>query len=198
MFFLGFALAVEHLHMLLIGDAFWSFSDSLRTGQLDFHLLRPIGSIFSVFFSRPRPGAVFDFVIPWSVLIWFGFELALPWYAWMLLPIFALLGIMLRALIELTLAMGMFWIIDGTPINFLRIHLQSISRWPDFAYVPTVRRFFIGILPVLLISSAPVHFLLEGHIWPLLPAMAVAFVVCFFLIRVLWRLGLRRYESASS
>ncbi len=198
LFFVSFMLTVEHLHITFISESFWVFSDDIKTGNLDYKLLRPLGTLFTVLFSRLRPGTLFNFFVPWGLLIYYGSILELTLTKWLLLPILVLSGLSLLVLIEVLICMGMFWMIDGTALNFVRIQLQAVAKWPDILYRSFFKRLFTIAIPILLVGSAPVHFLIDSSAWALVIYMIFTMVVLWFLISIAWRLGLRRYESASS
>lgn len=198
LFFMSFMLAIDQLHMTFISEGFWSFSFELRTGNLDFHLLRPAGTIFAVFFRHIRPGSMMLIVVPWAFMIYYGLQLELPTLSWALLPVLLLAGLTLLVSFEIFLTMFMFWTIEVYGINFLRIQFQQLSRWPDFAYKPWPRRIFTFILPVLLIGTPPASALMATGPWYHLIYMGIATLVLWGLINRLWHIGLRSYESASS
>lgn len=198
MFFISFMLAVDHLHMTFVSESFWDFSFDLRTGRLDFILLRPLNTLFSVFARQIRPASLVNIVTPWSCLIYFGGQLDLFWYAWLFLPFLVLLALVLLTSIEILICMLMFWTVEAFGINFLRMQLQQLSRWPDFIYQDFPRRLFTFAVPILLVGSSPVRFLLDPHDWRGLAWMVLGLLALWLLIGLAWRKGLRSYESASS
>ena len=68
LFFISFMLGIDHLHMTLVSESFWELSHSIRTGDLDFALIKPANSIFSVFFRYFRPSTVINIFIVWTFL----------------------------------------------------------------------------------------------------------------------------------
>lgn len=198
MFFVAFILAVDHLHMSFVSESFWEFAYDLRTGRLDFVLLRPLNTLFSVFARQIRPATLVNFVTPWGFLIYFGRRLGLDQEGWLLLPLMVLLALALLTSIEILISMVMFWTVEAMGINFLRIQIQSVSRWPEFIYRGLARRVFTFVLPILLVASAPVYFLIDHSRWMWVVGAIVAMGGTWLLIGISWRLGLRAYESASS
>jgi len=198
MFFMAFMIAIEHLHMTFVSENFWEFSYDIRTGRLDFILLKPVGALFVIFFRSMRPGTLINGFFPWYYLIHFGSQLHLGPLQWLALPFLVLLGLTLLTSIEILLSMSMFWIVESMGINFLRMQLQQVSRWPDFVYQYFAQKFFSFIVPVLLVGSAPVKFLLDSSQWPGLVWVAVVLLFCWSLTGFFWRKGLASYESASS
>jgi len=199
MFFTAFMLAVDHLHMTFISESFWNFSFDLRTGRLDFVLLRPLNTLFSIFFRYIRPATMINFVTPWAFLIHFGSAVELGVWQWVSVPFLVVFSLIFLVSVEILISMLMFWTVEAFGINFLRMQLQNISRWPDFVYRGVARRFFTLVVPVLLVGSTPVKALLDpaeqaaGLGW-----MLLMLLVLWAAIRLVWRLGLKSYESASS
>jgi ABC-2 type transport system permease protein len=198
MFFASFMVAIDHLHMTFISESFWNLSRDIRTGRLDFVLIKPIGSLFQIFFRYIRPGTMLNGFVPWSLLIYYGLELNLSVWDWILLPILIVCGLTLLTSVEILLSMVMFWTVESFGINFLRMQLQQLARWPDFIYRFYARKLFSFGIPVLLVGSAPVQFLFDRNNWERLVLMLVLIVVNWMLIGKAWQWGLRSYESASS
>lgn len=198
LFFASFMLAIDHLHMTFISESFWNFSFDIRTGRLDFTLLRPLNTLFTVFGRHIRPATMLNGLLPWGILIYFGRQLDFGLWQWLTVPVLVLLGLVLLTSIEILISMLMFWTVESFGINFLRMQLQNISRWPDFIYRNYPRRIFSYMLPVLLVGSAPVHFLFDRDAWPGLLWMLLALVLTWLLIAWIWKRALTSYESASS
>lgn len=198
LFFMAFMLAVQHLHMTFVSENFWRFAEDVRMGQLDFILLKPANSLFVSFFRTIRPGTLLNGFFPWGYLIYFGLQLQLAWWQWLILPVLVLFGLTLMVAVEILMSLSMFYTVESMGVNFLRMQLQQVSRWPDLVYQTAARRLFTFLIPVLLIGSAPVHFLKDPSQWQGLVKMLVAIIVCSLLIAWGWRRGLRAYESASS
>ena len=156
-----------------------------------------MGSLFQIFFRHIK-ASVFNIFAPWSLLIYYGIELDLSLYAWVCLPFLVLLSLTLLVSIEMIISMSMFWTVESFGINFLRMQLQQLARWPDFIYRFYARKIFTILLPVLLVGSAPVKFLLDIHSWPWLLWSLGAIGGSWLILAFLWRIALRSYESASS
>ena len=198
MFFISFMIAIDHLHMTFISESFWNLSHDIRTGKLDFILLKPVNSLFPIFFRHIRPGTMLNGLLPWSFLIYYGHQLELNVIAWVVLPVLLIFGLTLLTSIEILISLSMFYLVESFGINFLRMQMQQLSRWPDFIYRFYARKFFSFVIPVLLIGSAPIHFLLDFSQWQRLLEAGILLVIVWILIAFGWRRALRSYESASS
>jgi ABC-2 type transport system permease protein len=198
LFFVAFMLAVDQLHMTFVSENFWGFSEDVRTGNLDFVLLKPASPVFTIFFRIMRPGSLCLLPVPWACLIYFGSGFNLSVLSWLFLPLMVLLGFALMVSLEVLVSMSTLWLVESTGVNFLRMQFQNVSRWPDFAYLRFFRRVFTFILPVLLVGSAPVKFVFDPSQWQGMVWMVSYTVLACILIERIWRAGLRGYESASS
>lgn len=198
MFFMSFMLSVSHLQMSFLANNYWQLSLAILKGDLDFVLVKPASSFFSVFFRRVSAGSTLLFIIPWSCMVYFGIQLSFSWHAWLILPLLVVLAFMLTGIIEIMITCSMFWMLEGTGINFLRMQLQQVSRWPDFIYHDIFRKILTFLLPVLLIFNAPSRFLFNAADWLPLAGMIAAISIGTAILRTLWDLCLNTYESASS
>ncbi len=199
MFFMAFMLCVDHFHMTFISENFWNFSMDLRTGKLDFALTKPVSALFVSFFRYIRPSTLLITPVPWAGLIYYGLQCELTFASWCLLPFLMGLAIGLLVLIELNLSMLMFITVESFGINYLRVQLQNVTRWPDFIYSDVLRRIFTFGLPLLVIGSAPVRILFaEGKVWWSFFGLIMAIGMASLVLGWSWRKGLHAYESASS
>lgn len=198
LFFISFMLAIDHLHMTVVSEGFWMLSQHIRTGSMDYILLKPVHSIFTVFFRHFRPATILNGFVAWGFLIYYGINLNLPFLSWILLPILVLSGFMLLIVLEFIITSSMFWMVEGLGINFLRMQLQQLSRWPDFIYASLSRKVLTIGIPLLLIGSAPVRFLFDYSQYQYLIGLFIAIIFFWFVLLKIWALALRKYDSASS
>ena len=198
MFFIAFMLTMDHLHMTVISENFWELSVKIRTGTLDFDILRPLSSLFSVFLRYVRTSSMINTPLVWGMLIYFGIQVGLSWTQWLMIPPFIILGFVLFVLIEICISVAMFWTIEGWGINFLRMQFQQLARWPHFIYSYFPRKILTIIIPVLLVGSGPVSFIYDVNQYQLLLGLLVAILIFSFITKSLWRYGLDKYDSPSS
>lgn len=198
LFFISFMLTIDNLHMGVLSESFWMLARHIKTGDLDYIILKPVNTVFNIFFRYFRPSSLFYSFVVWGVLIYFGIKVELSPLSWALLPILVLLGFSLMAFMEFIISALMFYMIEGIGINFLRMQVQNISRWPDFIFSPLPKRVFTLVVPALVVGSAPVKFLLDNNQWMLLLNLVIANIVTLGVLCLVWPIALRKYESASS
>ena len=198
LFFTSFMLTVNTLHDAFITRNYWEFSDLLIRGKLDFILLRPLHPVFSAYFRFSRPSMMIMTLPILSATVYFGIQVPLSWQSWLFLPFLLFLGVALMGSLGMLFTCGMFWLLQGSGVNFIRIQAQEVARWPDYIFGGGVRLLFTMGIPLLLVGSAPVRFLLNpSDCLPMLGLLCAVLVV-FRIVLFLWSLGLRNYDSASS
>lgn len=198
LFFIFWMQSVNCIHSTIAAPNFWNFSNEIRNGNLDFRLLRPLGSLFDVFTAMTRPTSLLIFPIIVGFLIHYGVALHITALGWCIMPFMWSITLIIVLLLEVLISMGLLWTNGGDGVNFIRIHSQQFQRWPDFVYPKTMRLIFTRLIPFLAAGTFPVRAVLGQGQWWEIPFLLGATVVLWHLIGKLWMLGLRRYESASS
>ncbi len=193
--FLSFALAVDQTHYLIFSPNFWEFSGDVILGTLDFQLLKPFPTLFTVLFRRVAVPGILTVLLTYSLVIYFGIQVELSLLVWLSLPLCLFLSLFLLLGIEVLIAMLNFFTVEGMGINQLRLQVQHICRWPDFIYKNPAR---IWLFPLLAITSIPVRWILDMSYWSWLVAMFFGVLLLWFFIILLWPKALNFYESPSS
>lgn len=198
LFFVFWMQSINCVHSGLVAPNFWNLAMEIRTGALDFRLLRPLGSLFDVLTAITRPISFLIMPILVCCLVHYGMCLDFPTGSWVALPFLWLISLVLLILLEVLISMGLFWTHGGDGVNFIRIHCQQFQRWPDFVYPKSLRFIFTRLVPLLAAGVFPVRILFgQGSAWEVLFLM-LAIVVVWWLIGRLWIVGVRRYESVAS
>ncbi|MEI6560621.1 MAG: ABC-2 family transporter protein [Verrucomicrobiota bacterium] len=179
--------------------------EMVRTGRMDFMMLLPIDTQFAV--STRQFG--FDSVINAGVSV-FIIGLALgklgihPSAPQMLLYAAAVgFGITIHYSIMFFLTTLSFWIVRAQGLVYGYYNLFNIARYPDsiFKGAGAFKFVFSWIIPVILVANVPARVLIgaaKGDIFPPLLHLGAATFVALSLNRLLWKLALSRYTSASS
>jgi len=195
-FFLAFAFAVDQIHYLIFSHNFWQFSEDVRLGRFDFHLLKPISSLMIVFTREVAIPALLTIILSLWLLVYFGMQLNLPSTSWFFLPVGLFVSLFFLVGIEILISMFNFITVEGSGINQVRLQLQHFCRWPDFIYKNPMR--FI-LIPLLLITSCPVRFLLQPTIyWSWFVIMIGGTFILWTMIYKIWSKVICVYESPSS
>jgi ABC-2 type transport system permease protein len=191
----------------LIGAGIDNFSETIRRGEFDRVLLRPVGVFTQVLgsdFRLRRLGRLTQGAI--------GFVVALGWLPdlrWtpaklVMLPLGIVSGATVFLAILLLGATLCFWTVETTELtNVLYYGGRELLSWPMSIYAPSLQRIFLFVVPLAFGSYVPLCFIL-GRALPFdLPAawaFAAPLPAGIFALSALgvWRLGIARYQSTGS
>lgn len=182
-------------------------SELIRTGGLDFALLKPIDTQFLVSLHR----------VDWSSLANFLFAAGLLTYALvqigvapspvavLLYVIYLICGIGIFYSLMVSLAATSIWLGRNQTLYDFWFYITNFSRYPMEIYSgPLGKPLQLGftfILPVLLVVNVPARFLvrpLDAQNWFLAAYALLAAGVCLGASRWLFYRALSSYRSASS
>ena len=195
-------LTLSALRALFIGpslEALAGIDGEIWNGQFDFTLLRPVNAQFLASVRHWRPFALVDLALGLGVLAVAVAQLGqsltplrLATFLLTLLIGVAILYAILLAFSALTLWNPGFlftWVFDG---------LFSMARYPVGLYPGWLRLVLTWIVPVGLMTTVPAQTLTGTLSGLTLVAALLAALALLAASSLLFRLGLRRYASASS
>lgn len=184
-----------------------NFSELIRTGNLDFALLKPIDTQFLISFEKLELANLNHIVLAGSLLGYSLWELGrVPTPAQIVL--FALLiavGVTLFYSLMLMLASTSVWFGRNQGLYDFWFYITVFARYPRSIYSgsPTgeaLRFAFSYVVPILLVVTVPARVLLDKALdpsWITLVAFASA-VGALIVSRAVFRWSLISYRSASS
>lgn len=183
------------------------FSELIRTGGLDFALLKPIDTQFLVSLHK----------VDWSALANFVFAICLMAYALaklgylpgpielLLYPVYVLCGIAILYSLMTTLAATSVWLGRNQTLYDFWFYITNFSRYPLEIYRGALgdplRIVFTYLIPVLVVVNVPARLLvksLTGSSWPLAIYALFAAAASLVASRMLFQRALLSYRSASS
>ena len=208
--FLSTALLINSLVQALFMTNADELSELVRTGTLDFALLKPIDTQFLVSLTR----------IEWSSLGNFGVGLGLMGYSmyqlhyWpglvqiALYPVYVVCGVAIYYSLMIALAATSVWLGRNQTLFDFWFYITNFSRYPMEIYQgpwgTPLRRVFTFCIPVLVVVNVPARILVRplspqsAEDW-LLPGFAiVATVASLAASRWVFQRALGSYRSASS
>jgi len=192
------------------------FSEMIRTGTLDFALLKPIDTQFLVSLQKVSWSSLSNFVLAAALLAYSLWELTTrpeaplhltPAVA-VLYPVYILCGVaILYSLLIALSAMSIFMGRNQSMYNFW-FYITRFSRYPMEIYnvswgVPLMYAFTFAV-PILVVVNVPARLLarpLDPRAWwewPLAGFAIFATVVGLLVSRWIFTWALRSYRSASS
>ncbi|HEV2970800.1 MAG TPA: ABC-2 family transporter protein [Pirellulales bacterium] len=183
------------------------FSELVRTGELDFALMKPIDTQFLISMAKFNWSSMTNFLF---ALLLLGYSLLrldyVPGVAEILLyPFYILSGVAILYSLMITLAATTVWLGRNQSIYDFWFYITIFSRYPLEIYSgpfgTPIRILFTFILPVLVVVNVPARLLakpLEPGEWRLAAFALVATAVSLVASRWLFKRALESYRSASS
>jgi ABC-2 type transport system permease protein len=205
--FLATTLLINSLVQAFFMENAAEFSELIRTGQLDFALLKPIDTQFLISLQR----------VDWSSLANFAFGAGLLGYAlwkldhrpgWaeiVLYPFYVACGVAILYSLMIALASTSIWMGRNTTLYDFWFYITNFSRYPMEIYRGPVglilRWAFTFAVPVLVVVNVPARLLAKplqvGEWWLALFALA-ATAMSLLASRWIFQRSLDSYRSASS
>lgn len=183
------------------------FSELVRTGGLDFALLKPIDTQFLVSLTK----------VDWSSFSNFFFALGLLAYSLakldyaphpievVLYPIYVLCGVLILYSLMIALAATSVWLGRNQTLYDFWFYITNFSRYPMEIYAGPVglplRQFFTFIIPVMIVANVPARLMakpMQAEYWYLALFAVLATAVCIVSSRWMFLRSLEAYRSASS
>lgn len=204
LFFVGCFFALNGMIETLFLDNCNEFTELVRTGDLDFLLLRPIDEQFLITTRRIDWGTAPNVIMGAGVML-----IALARLHWVFDPLrivaFAGLfvcGVLLAYSFMLVLTSCSVWLVRNQSLMEMWWLFSSLARFPREIFrepwAEPIGRLFTYVLPILLVSNVPARVMVKTFDPQLVGFMLVATVAAFYLSRRFFRHALRSYRSASS
>lgn len=183
------------------------FSELIRTGDLDFVLLKPIDSQFLVSLEKMELAMISQILFSTGLLVYSvrsaNHQVTLPTVVMYVLMIAAAVIFFYSLMIGLASTSVFFGRNQGL-LDFW-FYVTIFARYPSSIYsgspaAEVFRFLFSYVLPILIVVTVPARVLLGKTLQPgWLPTLTfVAAVTAFFASRTIFHWSLRHYRSASS
>jgi ABC-2 type transport system permease protein len=198
-FFLGIFFASDALFTTFFQRNFWTFSDLVNRGELDILLTKPIHPLFLALSRSINLTAIFNLFLGLGVAARYAGPAGFPGGSrWLLLLLWLGIGMTTAVLLRFAFSIWVFWTDRSWALSRMYYQFFAFATKPDSLYPKAIRYLILSLLPFAFIGSVPARALLHG----LEPReyLLIFLVLGSFaaLDALLWRAGLRRYQSASS
>ncbi|MDF1563754.1 MAG: ABC-2 family transporter protein [Deltaproteobacteria bacterium] len=195
----GFFLMLQGLVGLTIEPNLAAVVEGVRTGSLDYLILKPVDAQVAASLQRVAPARIWDFLAGVGVTLWALWALPTPTPLGVLTAL-GLLGAGLVAIYGLWIVVisTSFWFVRVDNLRFLLTAVLDAGRWPVSVYRGWVRVVLTVVIPVAVVTSYPALALL-GRLEPALALQTAGVAAGLLLVsRFTWLWALRHYTSASS
>jgi len=183
------------------------FSELIRTGNLDFALLKPIDTQFLVSLHKVSWSSAANFVFAACLLTYSLWKLEYrPGLTEVLLyPFYILCGVAILYSLMIALSATSIWFGRNQTLYDFWFYITNFSRYPMEIYRGTIgtplRWFFTFIIPILVVVNVPARLLakpLGPGQWHLAGFALLATVASLAASRWVFQKALGSYRSASS
>ncbi len=195
------------------------FSELIRTGNLDFALLKPIDTQFLISFPRLNWPSLSNFVVGILIVAVYAANLMrhsenplviAPWTV-LAYVVFIACGIVIMYSLMISLASTSVWLGRNQNLYMIWFYLTNFYRYPMEIYQRGMIGwglwgFFTFVIPILVVANVPARTLAqplraEGGVWWekwLIVLLIAAAGLSLLVSRVVFRWALGSYRSASS
>ena len=183
-------------------------SELVRTGGLDYALLKPIDTQFLISLQRVSWSSLGNFFVALLLLAYSlprieGLDISL--WQFVLYPLYIVLGVFILYSVMITLAATSIWLGRNQSLYDFWFYITNFSRYPMEIYNGTwgtpLKNIFTFVIPVLVVINVPARLMakpLDSTQWQL--ALFAVAATAFSLIASRWvfKQALKSYRSASS
>ena len=184
------------------------FSELIRTGGLDFALLKPIDTQFLISLRRIEWASLANFLVA-AVLMAYALpritSIEITFWRVALYLVYVSAGVLILYSLTIVLAAVSVWLGRNTSIYDFWFYITTFSRYPMEIYQGTLGDWLRGIftfaLPILIVVNVPARFLaktMRTEYWYLAIFAIVATIVSLLASRWVFQRALTSYRSASS
>ncbi len=197
---IGWFIALKGFLEGTIAPSLTNVIEHVRKGTLDFVLLKPVDAQLLVSLSKIEPWRAIDLFGAGAIFV-YAFRLIghTPTFRQMLLAGVLLVAalVVLYSIAILVVAIAFFAVrVDN--LLYLFQSIFDVARWPSSVFRGTLAIVFTWVLPLALMTTYPALALL-GRLSTQTALGALAGTVVFALAaRLVWRLSIGKYTSASS
>lgn len=184
-------------------------SELVRTGGLDFALLKPIDTQFLLSLRKVNWSSLGNFFVAIAVLIYANRHIdhaQFTWVQYVLYPFYIVCGVLMLYSIMISLAATSIWLGRNQSLYDFWFYITNFSRYPLEIYSGnplgvTLQTVFTFVVPVLLVINVPARMMAKPLTsqYAYLAAFAlVATALCMLASRWIFKRALESYRSASS
>lgn len=183
-------------------------SELVRTGGLDFALLKPIDTQFLVSLHRVHWSSLGNFVVAILLLMYSlprieGLELTV--WQFVLYPLYVILGVLILYSVMIGLAATSIWLGRNQSLYDFWFYITNFSRYPMEIYHGTwgtpLRLIFTFVIPILVVINVPARLMaktLAANQIFLAGFAVLAAIFSLLASRWIFKQALWSYRSASS
>ena len=191
---------VDAMQMTLFSNNLWALIHVVNKGDLDYHLVRPVSTLFFVSLRDFAVNSFLNLLMALGILVWAfsKYPRPLPFPTVALYGILLLVSLGIHYCVQMMSLLPIFWMQSGRGLRDVFFSLDSYTARPVGVFTGWVHRILLTVLPLGIVVSFPVRILVEGPNPSIVLHMLAVLVGGFSVLLFVWRRGLKAYASASS
>jgi ABC-2 type transport system permease protein len=205
--FIGTTMIINSIVQAFFMPNAEEFSELIRTGNLDFALLKPIDTQFLISLQRVNWSALSNIFIAILLMVYSLWQLQLmpsPVQILLFLP-YVMFGVAILYSLMISLAATSIWLGRNQSLYDFWFYITNFSRYPMEIYKgdfgTPLRLTFTYVIPVLVVVNVPARLMampLQAQNWWLLAFGFLATLIALLGSRWVFVKALESYRSASS
>jgi ABC-2 type transport system permease protein len=197
---LGIYRIVEGLLSLQVSPNLRALGPAIRTGDMDFLLLRPISSQFLVSLRLFKLPELVNVLVGLALTVYAGNLAGVQWSMTRVAEAltFGLCGLVLLYAIWFLIVTCAFWLVQVDTLDELFASVAQAAGYPVDFFRGGLRRVLTYVVPVAFATTFPAQALLGRGDLHLLPVGVVLAAAALLATNLFWRWAVGSYSSASS
>lgn len=200
-FFLGTFMIIDSLCMMTYFFGVLGIPSDIQTGRLDIFITKPINTLFYVSTRHFEFGAIFNVLLGISLVTYGASNLDIS------ITLYKIIGYIILVIIMYFLLYSLIVIVRTVAFHVIKIDalmeledelIYFAFRIPGVVFTGISKFIFFVILPYGLIATVPTTFFTQTLEFKHLIISLVVAGTFYFICRNAWKLGLKKYSSASS
>ncbi len=179
-----------------------NLSELVRTGKLDFVLLQPIDAQFTTSVRRFGIDSLVNAFVGILIVCYALHRIqVLPSIGQIVLYLATvLIGVSLHYAVMFGLSTVSFWSIRAQGVIYGYYNIMNLARYPDVVFKGLARFIFSWVLPVMVVTNVPARVLIHASEtpWQFIGHLVLVSFMMILLSRLMWRVAINHYSSASS
>lgn len=205
--FLSTTLCINSLVMTFVMPNASEFSELIRTGNLDFALIKPIDTQFVISFQKIEWSNLMNFFVGLVLLCYALLRLEYTPSVWQfaLYPVYILCGAGILYSLTVAMSSASVWLGRNQSLYDFWFYITNFSRYPREIYQgpfgTPLQWFFTFIIPILIVVNVPARlmaFPLQQQQWFLAIVALISCLASLLLSRWVFMKAISSYRSASS
>ena len=177
-----------------------SFRNRIITGSLDILIVKPMDTQFLSTFPSMALNKLFP-MVPAAYMVLYGLaqlNIKITFLAVLIYSVLFFIGILMQTVTVSTVMALSFWFLNNSSFGRLISLAYSYAQQPKEIFGPVLSIVFTFVIPVLLYTNPAVSALIKQTDPGLIIISSFMLAVLFAISRLVWKMGLLRYQSASS